>query len=118
MAEPIALEAHELPDVIVLRVKGEVDLSTAPTLRNALRSALASRRHVVMSIRELQYMDMAAFHALEAGRNAVTGTQRVVLVASPPHLKRIIQIIQFDKVLPIFESEAEALAFVRDGNTP
>lgn len=118
VSEPIVVEVHEFPDVIVLRVKGEVDLFTAPMLRKAMMSAISSRRHVVVSVRDVQHMALAGFHVLKDGQSAVIGAQRIALVASPPHVERVIQIIRFDKVVPTFRSEADALGFVRGENTP
>jgi anti-anti-sigma factor len=118
MPEPVLIEALELSDVVLLRVRGEVDLASASVLSNALTSALAGRRHVIVSVREVRYMDLAGFHALEAAKSAIGGNQRLAVVASPPHLEKIIRIIQFDQILPVFGSEEEALAFVRTHRAP
>lgn len=118
MADSMAIDVQGRSDVVLLCVTGEVDLATAPELRHAILTALASQRHVVVSIQDVQYMDLAGFHALEAGLNTAIETQKFALVASPPNLERVIKIIRFNEVVSIFGSEQEALAFVRDRNAP
>ena len=113
MAEPISIRTLELPDVILLHVCGEVDMATAPMLRQVLISAVATRRHVVVSIHDVEYIDMAGFHALEAGKAAKAAGQNIAVVGSSAHVKRVLRVIQFNTVLPTFESEPEALEFVR-----
>jgi anti-sigma B factor antagonist len=122
LPEPVIIETHEFPDAVLLRIRGEVDLATASVLSNALTSALAGPRHVIVSVREVRYMDLAGFHALDAAQKAtMSGCYRgrkLALVASPPHLEKVIQIIQFDRIMPVFGSEEQALAFVRTHRLP
>jgi anti-anti-sigma factor len=80
-------------------------------------SALAARRHVIVSIQDVSYIDMAGFHVLESARDRAIVGQRVALIGSPPNVKRVIRILQFDTVVSVFEDEEAALAFVRAGRS-
>jgi anti-anti-sigma factor len=113
VSELIDIQTKELPDTILLDVRGEADLGTAPVLRGAVMSAIASRRHVIVNIRNIDYIDMSGFHVLEAGHRAVDEDQKFVIIASTPRVDRIIDIIGFRKIVPVVESEESALRFVR-----
>ena len=50
MAEPIKIQAEDLPDTIIIHVHGEVDMGTAPMLQEAVLSAIQSQQHVVVDL--------------------------------------------------------------------
>lgn len=113
MSNLLGIDVKQLPDAILLHVEGEVDIGTAPELREAMIAAIASGRHVIVNVRDVEYIDMAGFHVLQTGQQSVAGDQRFAIIASTPHVDRIIEIIQFRNVVPVLDSEGAALDFVR-----
>jgi len=96
----------------VVHVQGELDLSTAPQFQETMVDVIQSGRPVVVSISDVTYIDMSVFRALEAAKRALRPAQPMALVASPPNVHRIIEIIQFSQVMPIFPTVEAALAAV------
>ena len=113
MAEPIEIQTEDLQDTIIIHVHGEVDMGTTPTLQRALLSAIQSQRHVIVDLAHVTYIDMSGFRVLEDGKEAVGERQGLAMTASSPLVHKVIEIIQFGKVLPLFPSTQDALNFVR-----
>jgi anti-sigma B factor antagonist len=60
----VPAHGHE-QDVAALSVRGEIDLITAPVLREAMRPVLErGTRGVVLDLSEVAFMDSTAVHAL------------------------------------------------------
>lgn len=53
----------------VVRARGDIDLATAPSLRSALKAALATHREVVLDLSQVTFMDCAGLGALVDARN-------------------------------------------------
>lgn len=113
MAEPIRIQTEDLHDTTIIHVHGEVDMGTAPILRDALASAIQSQRHVVVDLANVTYIDMKGFRVLEASKQAADERQGLAVTASCPLVHKIIEIIEFGKILPLFHSTQDALNFVR-----
>ena len=113
MAEPIKIQSENLEDTIIIHLHGEVDMGTAPMLQDAVLSAIRSRQHVVVDLAHVTYIDMSGFHALEDGKRALGERQGFAMTASSPLVHKVIEIIQFGKVIPLFPSTRDALDFVR-----
>jgi anti-anti-sigma factor len=94
-------------------VHGEVDMGTAPMLQEAVLSAIQSQQHVVVDLAYVTYIDMSGFHVLERAKQALGERQVLAMTASSPLVHKIIEIIQFGKVIPLFPSTHDALDFVR-----
>lgn len=56
-----SIDTH--PAAVVLRVRGDVDLSTAPVVRTALRAAAGHGHDVVVDLGALASMDGSGFRA-------------------------------------------------------
>ena len=70
---------------------GEVDLVTAPQLRQTLREAHLHARLVVLDLRELTFMDSSGVHViLDAARGARQAGGRLILVRGPAHIERLL----------------------------
>ena len=107
------IQTEDLQDAIIIHVRGEVDLATAPMLQNALRSATESGRHVVVDLSKATYVDLSGFRVLIEGKKALGERQALALAASSPPVHRVIEIIELGTILPVFPSPQEALNFVR-----
>ena len=112
-SQPIRIQTEDLQDTLIIHVHGEVDMGTAPVLQDAMRSAIQRQRHVVVDLADVTYIDISGFRVLEDGKPAVGERQGLAMTASSPLVHKVIEIIQFGKVLPLFPSTQDALNFVR-----
>lgn len=102
--------SEDIPSGSVLHVRGELDLSSAPSLRARLGRLLDRGRAVIVDCSELQYLDMAGVHVLEdCHQGAAQRGQRLVLVGSVPLVHRILTIIRLNERMPVVDTVGEAL---------
>jgi anti-anti-sigma factor len=113
MAEPIAIQTDDLKDTIIIHVHGEVDMGTASMLETALLSAIQSQRHVLVDLANVTYLDMSGFRVIEDGKRTLGERQGFAMTASSPLVHKVIEIIQFGRVIPLFPSIRDALDFLR-----
>ncbi|GAA2276158.1 MULTISPECIES: STAS domain-containing protein [Kitasatospora] len=57
------------PTPLVVRVGGEIDVATAPRLRQRLAAALEAHREVVLDLSEVTFMDCSGLGVLVQARN-------------------------------------------------
>lgn len=67
---------------VVVRVRGELDLHTAPVLHHALLEACSSADHVVVDLAEVTFMDCAALHSVVAARRRLRSRGGELVVRS------------------------------------
>lgn len=86
-----AVSREELPDRIVIRVVGEVDLATAGGLLGAM--APDSGRPFVVDLREVTFMDSSGLNALVQAASAGA----VVTVTNPSiNVRRAFEVVGLD----------------------
>lgn len=86
-----ALEITQLDERTGLRVAGELDLSTAPQLNEAL-GAIAEDGAVTLDLSELTFIDSSGLHAIVAYARAANGNGPVVLDGVSSAMLRIFEI--------------------------
>lgn len=101
------------PLAAIVHLQGDVDLITAPEFRECMRSTASRNIHngyVMVDLSELEYIDGGGLRVLEEGRELCQQRGRaLVLVAPPPHIKRILEMVNLTDRLPVLNS-AEALS--------
>lgn len=110
--DSFGLRTSRQGDCAVLSVAGEVDLATAPRLREALTS-LVTEGHlrVVVDLTGTEFLDSTGLGALVTGLKRVRakgGEMRVV--CTNERVAKVFEITSLDRVLPLFESLDEACA--------
>lgn len=105
-------------DVRIIRLHGEVDLATAPMVRNALRSAIQSGRHVVVDLAPVTYIDLSGFRELVDAKEALCDRQALAVTASSPLVHKVIAVIELGTILSVFHSPEDAFNFVRSHRRP
>lgn len=116
MTAPIhELRSERVDGVDVVRVSGEIDLSNADALTEALRSTSASS--VALELGELTYIDSAGIRAVDEGYRALRAEGRGLAVVVPPDspAEWIFRVTGLSERLAA-PSLAAALAALRDGN--
>ena len=105
------LEISPLTGVAGLRLDGELDLATAPLLKEALVD-LGSERDVHLDLALLTFLDSAGMHAIVALARSLDGNRSVVLVNPSTAVRRCLEITGIDKhpAVKIREPDVEPVA--------
>jgi anti-sigma B factor antagonist len=116
-ARTIALDDSH-GDVLVVVVRGEHDIYTAPTLRDRLEEALGgSPTGVIVDLSAATFLDSSILGALlEARRQALEkGVGYAVSLGDEPEpgVQRILEITGLVPVFPVVKSREEALEAAR-----
>ncbi len=79
---------------VVVSVRGEVDLATAPTLESALeRAREASAGRLVVDLRAVEFLDSAGLSLLvRQDRAARADARHLIVVKGPPHVHQAFEI--------------------------
>jgi anti-sigma B factor antagonist len=109
------LEVHleQSGETPVVRVVGEVDIATAPSLRERLEQVLAPARRVVVDLSEVTFLDSTGLSVLvgawkRLSGEGLEGDLRLVVVR--PTIQKVLEITGLDQVFSVFATLAEALA--------
>ena len=104
---------EDSPLAAIVHVRGDVDLLTAPEFRACVHTTASSDTNnggMIVDLSELEYIDASGLLALEEGRQLCRRQRReLVLVAPPPHVERILQMLKLTELLPVLTS-VEALS--------
>jgi anti-sigma B factor antagonist len=97
----------------IVAVRGEVDVESAPALRNALGDVLATDvPAVVVDLSEVAFLDSTGLGALVAARSTVAESdRRMAVVCDSDRIIKLFRITGLDTVFEIYPStEAAAQA--------
>ena len=99
----------ELP---VIELEGEVDVYTAPQLKQQIISLLESgARELVVDLSKVDYLDSTALGVLIGGLKRIREMDgNMALVCPSPRIRRVFEITGLDKIFDMFNSESEAQA--------
>jgi anti-sigma B factor antagonist len=108
----LALATREEGDRTVVQVTGEVDVYTAPKLREQLVSLVdAGRYDIVVDMDGVEFLDSTGLGVLVGGLKRVrTHDGSLRLVCSQERILKIFRITGLTKVFPIHDSVSDALA--------
>jgi anti-sigma B factor antagonist len=98
-------------DCAVLRVAGEVDLYTAPLLRERIRELAASGAvHLIADLTQVDYLDSTGLGVLVGGLKRLREDGgSLALVIATPRILRIFQIIGLTRAFDIWPSVTDAI---------
>lgn len=96
----------------VVTAAGEIDLTIAEYLRNALLSALnAGATGLVVDLAGATFLDSAGVTAIvRAARRASASEAALRLVVTAPPVLRVIDLVGLNQLVPVYPSVAEAIA--------
>ncbi|HEX5496483.1 MAG TPA: STAS domain-containing protein [Mycobacteriales bacterium] len=96
----------------VLRLRGEVDLFTAPRLRATLCELVESgRSELIVDMGDVEYFGTAGIAALAGALAHVRRHGGWLKVACPhPHVLKLFQLTDMNKVFRIYPTVTEAIA--------
>ena len=101
-------------EAFIIHVDGELDVYTAPRLKEALVEAI-DRGHprIVVDLTRVAFLDSTALGVLVGGRRSAREEgSEVVLVVATPHLEKMFRITGFEAMFGIHRTVDEALTSV------
>jgi anti-anti-sigma factor len=94
------------PDVTVVGLRGDLDLLTAPLLREALRPLIDAAGAVLVDLSGVEFLGSSGLAELAAAQD---GGARIVLVASGRAVVRPLEVTGLAPLFQIYESVDAAL---------
>lgn len=105
-----AVSIHHHQGYVVCAPFGELDAATTPRLREAL-SNLKCQRRVIIDLTAVTFIDSAGLGALIGAVRRVHDHDGTVSVACHrPSLLRLLEVVGFDKLVPILDTVQSATA--------
>jgi len=96
--------------IALVRSRGEIDAFTAGDLGHCFGKALAGApSQVVIDLSEVTFMDGSGLRLLERFQRECRDRGLVVGLARPaPHIRRLLELVEMDGVLPVLDSASHA----------
>lgn len=103
---------QRIGDIPVVAVRGEIDVATAPALRDHLVAhEAAATPVVVIDLTAVSFVDSTALGVLVGSyRRLRDGGGSLRLVVAEPRILKVFEITDLIRVIPIFGTVDEALA--------
>lgn len=107
----LSLEHRTEGEITVLEVGGEVDVYTAPKLRERLVELVGEGHHnLVVDMTKVEFLDSTGLGVLVGGLKRVRAHEgTLALVCNQERILKIFRITGLTKVFPIYESVDDAL---------
>ena len=112
----LGLTVHERDGWAVLSVSGEIDMATAPNLRERLHALLADdKSHLVVDLDDVGFLDSTALGVLVGVlKRARTEGGEVRIVSTQPRVRKVFEITRLDSAFDLFDSVDEAVRGARE----
>jgi len=112
----LGLVVREQDDWAVLTVSGEIDIATAPSLRERLYSLLAEeKRQLVVDLDDVGFLDSTALGVLVGVlKRARSEGGEVRIVCTQPRVRKVFEITRLDSAFDLFDSVDEAVRGARE----
>jgi len=106
-----SIAAEQLEGGTIVRVVGELDLSTHERLGEELKSIASAGSAIAIDLSSCDFIDSSGIRALLIGRQAAEDSGgTLALAAAKPQVVRILDVTGVASALPIHASAEEALA--------
>ncbi|MDQ0188434.1 anti-sigma F factor antagonist [Alicyclobacillus cycloheptanicus] len=113
----MAIDASVVDGVVLIRLKGELDHHVVEQIRNEIESALELNRYrgLVISFSGIDFMDSSGLGLILGRYRTMTQHQgKMVLCEVSSSLQKLFELSGILKIIPVFASETEALAAVKE----
>ncbi|HLW47898.1 MAG TPA: STAS domain-containing protein [bacterium] len=91
-----------MPDAVVVRVEGEVDLATAPRLADSIADAFRRGPCVIVDLAGVTYLDGSGVAVLE--RAAESHLARLAVAGPRLQVRRLFDLLHLAEVVPLVAS--------------
>lgn len=102
-------------NVHIVDPEGEVDMYTAPLLREALLDAFeGGAKQIIVNLRRVDYLDSTALGILVGGVKRMRENGGMLRLCEPqPRVVRLLHVTDLDTIIDVCPSEQEAVAASR-----
>ena len=108
MVAGAVIDTYQLGDAVVVLPTGELDIASAPTLRDELAAVITAQprpRVVCCDLTDVTFMDSTALSALVfAHETAAMGGQEFCLAGARASVHRVLELTQVDQVIACYDS--------------
>lgn len=80
----------------ILTIVGEVDLATAPVLRDAMARCFSDARRIVLDARQVTFLDMTGADLLAAAAHRAAHEHRRFILMPSPKVRHVLALIDLD----------------------
>ena|SRR5690349_15775425 len=94
----------------IVRLTGELDLSTIPKMEGPLLEQLRQRPAVLVDLSALSFIDSSGIGALIQAKRGANGTPVSFLVGAGSQVDRVFGVASVAEALPVFSDREAALA--------
>ena len=107
----LSLSEEQHGDLTVVKVAGEVDVYTAPKLRDKIMDVVSKGRHdLVIDLGRVEFLDSTGLGVLVGGVKRVRSQDgSLALVCDKEQILKVLRITGLTKVFPIYDTLEEAL---------
>jgi anti-sigma B factor antagonist len=107
----LSISTDARDDALVMHVGGDLDVYTAPRLKEALEEAITGGKRLVLDLSEVQFIDSTALGVLVGALQlAQYNNGEFRLVVNDPFLLKIFHITGFDGIFSISAQVEDALS--------
>ena len=112
----LGLVVREQDGWAILTVSGEIDIATAPSLRERLHGLLADDKHqLVVDLDDVGFLDSTALGVLVGVlKRARSQGGEVRIVCTQPRVRKVFEITRLDSAFDLFDSVDEAVRGARE----
>ena len=97
---------------LILRGAGELDVASAPALRDRLDRAIgAGVDAIVLDLEHVTFIDSVSLAAVVAARSRLERGGRLAIVANTPFVVLVLEASGLVGILDLFDDRAKAIAF-------
>jgi anti-sigma B factor antagonist len=116
----LMLNEHAAGDATIIEVSGEIDVYTAPRLREKIISLVdAGRYELIINLEGVEFLDSTGLGVLVGGLKRVRQHDGgIQLVCTQARILRIFRITGLSRVFDIYDTVAEALAGAESSGEP
>jgi anti-sigma B factor antagonist len=89
----LELESRSSGDTTIVVVRGEIDMATAPKVRDVLTELVdAGASRIVLDCRGLDFLDSSGIGVLIAVRKRLGANGAMTLEAPQPHVRKVLEL--------------------------
>ena len=105
----LEVNVEDLGDISLISLVGEVDVYTAPMLKDALNSLVErGRYHIVVDLGKVIFLDSTGLGVLVGGLKKVKSNQgELGIICNQERILRVFRITGLTKVFPVYRSREE-----------
>jgi anti-sigma B factor antagonist len=119
-SDPFVITHEQLaPATSLLQPRGELDVLTAPQLKEAIATTLEDgNRFLAVDLRQVSFIDSTTLGVLIGALKRVNAEEgRLVLLCHDPAILKLIQITGLHRIFELRANQEDGLEYLQSGNS-